>query len=122
VRELVDQRDLRAPGQDRVDVHLGECRVAVGDLAARHDLQAREHLCGVLSAVRLDEANGDIRTALRPAMTFTEHGVGLADTRSSAEIDPQLPATHETSLLRYSWSPTISLSPSSRARGCPARG
>ena len=31
VRELVDERDLRLPGEDRVDVHLLERRAAVLD-------------------------------------------------------------------------------------------
>jgi len=38
VRELVDERDLRTPGEDGVDVHFLEETFAVTDLLPRHDL------------------------------------------------------------------------------------
>ena len=84
-------------GQDRVDVHLGERGAAVGDLAPRHDLQAVEQVGGVLAAVGLDEPDDDVGAALGSAVALAEHGVGLADARRRAEVDPQLPATHGTS-------------------------
>ena len=65
VRQLVDQRDLRAPGEHRVDVHLGEasCR---GGRASRRGTTSRPSsmLGGVRPAVRLDEPDDDVGAAL----------------------------------------------------------
>ena len=80
--------------QHGVDVHLGERGAAVGDLAARHDLETVEHLGGVLAAVRLDEPDDDVGAALGASVALAEHGVGLADAGRSAEVDPQPPARH----------------------------
>ena len=66
----------------------------------RHDLQAGEHVGGVPAAVGLDEPDDDVGAALGSAVALAEHGVGLADARRRAEVDPQLPATHEPPLVR----------------------
>ncbi len=92
VGQLVDQRDIRPPGQHGVQVHLGEGGAAVLDRAPRHHLQVADHLRGVLPAVRLDEPGNHIGAALVPAPTLAEHRVGLADARRRPEVDPQVPA------------------------------
>ena len=51
-------------------------------------------LGGVLAAVGLDEPDDDVGAALGPAVALAEHGVGLADARGRAEVDPQLAAPH----------------------------
>ncbi len=94
VRELVDHRDLRPPGQDGVEVRLGEGHAAVGELAARQHLQVADHRGGVLAAVRLDQGDDHVGAALGPPVRLFEHGVGLADAGRRAQIDPQLTASH----------------------------
>ena len=71
--QLVDECDVGMTSDDRVDVHLLERRPAVVDGGTRHDLQPFE-LSGCLpAAVRLDKADDDIRAALEPATTLSEH-------------------------------------------------
>ena len=60
VRELVDERDLRLAGEDRVDVHLLERRAAVLDRSPRDDLEVADLLGGLRPAVGLDEADDDV--------------------------------------------------------------
>ena len=95
VGELVDQRHPRAPGQDGVDVHLGERGAPIGDGAAGDDLEPGDHLLGVLAAVGLHEPDHHVGAAFDAAVSLTEHGVGLAHPRRCSEVDPELPAgTH----------------------------
>ena len=103
VRELVDHRDLRTTGQNRVDVHLLG-RTAIGIAPARRDLQTaglRRHL---LSAMRVDNGEHHIRPASMPAAGLVEHRVRLADARRVSDVDPQPSALHasEASFLTRS--------------------
>ena len=93
VRELVDERDLRAAGQHRVQVHLLEDGPAVGHRPARDDLQPVEQGGGQRAPVRLGERHHDVGAAFGPAMPLAEHGVGLADSGRGSEVDPQVPAS-----------------------------
>ena len=90
VRELVDERDLGRPGEDRVDVHLLERRAAVLDRPPRHDLEVADLLRGARAAVRLDEADHDVGAALPPAAALVQHRVGLADAGGEPDVDAQL--------------------------------
>ena len=65
VRELVDQCDLRVAGKHRVDVHLGERRAAMLELATRHDLEPADEVCGVPPSMRLDEAHDRVECPAR---------------------------------------------------------
>ena len=80
------------PGQDRVGVHLLDDDAAILDPPARDDLEPVEQLLGLRPAVRLDEADDEVRAARGPAMALLEHPVGLADAGRHPEVDPQ-PAT-----------------------------
>lgn len=79
VGQLVDQCDLGAAGQDRVEIHLGEERTAVAQRTAGHRLQAVGHGRGRPTAMRLDEADDHIRTPCAQPLTLGEHGVRLPD-------------------------------------------
>ena len=94
VRELVDERQLRTTREERVEVHLLEGRVAVGDGRAGDDLEVADLLGGPLPPVRLDEAHDDVLAARPAAATLVEHRVGLADAGGGAEVDPQRAAAH----------------------------
>jgi len=113
VRQLVDQRHPRAPGQDRVDVHLLEGGAAVLQPAPWHHLEALDHLGGMAAAVGLDEADHHVGAALAPAVRLAQHGVRLADPGRRTEVDPELPTTtHGPSLPARAPSP-----PPRRGRG-----
>ena len=92
VGELVDQHHRGRPGDDRVGVHLGERRAAVGDLASRHDLQPLELGLGVRSPVGLDHAHDHVGPPRPAPVRLVEHGERLADARRGTEVDEELPA------------------------------
>ena len=94
VRELVDQRDLRCPSKNRVDVHLSEPGVAVHEVLSRHDLQPLGHGRGARPAVRLEEADHNVGTAGPTTLPLAEHGERLAHARGGSEVDAQRPAAH----------------------------
>ena len=60
VRQFVDQRELRAARQQRVEIHLRQRAPAIFDRTARDDLQAVEQRLGFAPAVGLDHADDDI--------------------------------------------------------------
>jgi len=91
VRQLVHERDLRLAGEHRVDVHLLEEGAAVGQPGPGDHLQALDQLGGVLTPVRFHEADDHVGAALGAPVPLAEHGVGLADARGVAEVDPELP-------------------------------
>ncbi len=89
VGQLVDQRDVRAAGEDGVEVHLGQRRPPVGDGQARDHRQVADLVGGLLPPVRLDEADDHVGAPLAPPPTFAEHGEGLAHAGRGAQVDPQ---------------------------------
>ena len=94
VRELVDERQLGPAREERVEVHLLEDRVPVGDARARHDLETADLVGRPLPAVRLDEADHDVLAARLATATLVEHRVRLADAGCGAEVDAQRAAAH----------------------------
>ena len=58
--ELVDQGELRAAGQQRVEVHLLEGLALVGDAPPGDHLEAFDERLGLLAAVRLDDADDHV--------------------------------------------------------------
>ena len=91
---LVDERDRRSAGQDGVDVHLLEVDAAVGEHAARDDLEIADPLGGVRPAVRLDERHDDVGAAFATPMTLAEHGEGLADAGGGTDVHAKRPSSH----------------------------
>ena len=88
VRELVDDGDLRAPRQDRVDVHLLQRHAAVLDLPQRHLLEVADLRERVGAAVRLDEADDHVEALALQLVGVLEHLVGLADPRARRRCTP----------------------------------
>ena len=93
VRELIHQGDLRPAGEDRVQIHLFEGDPAVRQLGAGDDFEAVEQRAGQPASVRLSERDHHIGSAFGPAMSFAEHGVGLADAGRGSEVNPQVPTS-----------------------------
>ena len=92
VGEFVDQNQLRAPLQDRVEIHLGKEVALVFDLLPRDDLEAFEQRLGLAPAMRLDDADDDIDAVAPLGLRGQQHLVGLADPRRGAEKNLQPPA------------------------------
>jgi hypothetical protein len=88
--KLVDQRDLRPPRDDRVQIHFLERLALIVDMAAGDDLDALQQGFGLLAAVSLDDAGDDVVAVLLPRMGLLQHLVGLADAGSGADEDAQL--------------------------------
>ncbi len=84
--ELVDERHLGMPSEDGLKVHFLEECPPIFDGSARHNLETRDQLLGMQPSVGLHEANDDISTPLASPVTLVEHGVGLPDTRSCAQV------------------------------------
>jgi hypothetical protein len=94
VRELVDDRHLRASEVDRAEVHLFELPALVGALSPLDDLQAVEHRLGARAPVALGEPHHHIGAPGGPAPCLVEHAVGLADARGRPEADLQSSASY----------------------------
>src|SRR5206468_1672373 len=99
VRDLVDQRDLRRPVENGVDVHLLEVGAAVADPTARNDFEVTDLRRRVGPTVRLHQSDDDVRAARPAALALVEHGEGLADAGRGTEIDPEPSARHYQSLI-----------------------
>ena len=100
VGDLVDEHELRLPGEDGIDVHLLELRAAVLDLLPGHDLEVPDLGLGIGATVGLDIARDDVLPAVLAAPALVEHGEGLADTGGSTEIYTKPSASHGESLRR----------------------
>ena len=87
--QLVDQGDLGVSSEHRVEVHLLQAPSPVVNRLARDDLKAVDQLLGERPPVALDEPDDDVSTPLLAAMTLGEHGVGLADAGSRAQVDAE---------------------------------
>ena len=85
VGEFVDQRDLRAAGDDGVEVHLLERLALVFEAPAGNDLEAVEQGLRLLAPMRFDDADDDIVAVLFPGARLLQHLVGLADAGSGAD-------------------------------------
>ena len=87
--EFVDQRDLRPPRDQRVEVHLLERLVLVVDPLARQHLETLQQRFGLRPAMGLDHADNDIGARLLPGMRALQHLIGLADAGGGADKDLQ---------------------------------
>lgn len=94
VGQFVDQRDLRVPGEDRVEVHLLQRRALVVEPPAGDDLEAVLQCGGMPATVGLAQADHHIGAAAGPAVALVEHGDGLAHPGRRPEIDPQPASSH----------------------------
>lgn len=87
VGEFVDEDDLGFAREDGVDVHLGEERALVIDLAGGDVFELGGELGGGFAAVGFDDADDDVFATLTAADALAEHAEGLADAGRVAEKD-----------------------------------
>ena len=92
VRQFIDQRELRATRQQRIEIHLRQRAPTVIDRTARDDFHAVEQRLGLASPVRLDHANDDIDAFLIARAGRRQHLEGLADARRGTKEDLQAAA------------------------------
>ena len=92
VGQLVHQRDLRAAGKDRVQVHLAEVRPAVAHHPPRHRLQALGQRRGQLPAVRFHQRGHHVRAARPAALALRQHRVRLPHAGRRAQVHAQRPS------------------------------
>ena len=91
VGELVDQRDLWLPGDQRVEVHLLDGLILIVDPFARENFKALQQCFRLGSPVGLDHADHDIDAGLELGARTLQHLIGLADARSGADENFQPP-------------------------------
>ena len=91
VRDLVDNRHLRAAREDGVEVHFLERHAAVLELLSGNGLQALDQRLGLGATVRLREPDDDVDAALLEVVCLLEHAVGLADARCEPQVDLEPP-------------------------------
>ena len=89
VGEFVDQRQLRAARDQRVEIHLLENLVLVVEPLARQDFKALQQRLGFRPAVGFDHADHDIDAGPQPGMRALQHLIGLADPGRGAEENLQ---------------------------------
>ena len=87
--EFVDQGDLRAARDQRVEVHLLERLVLVVDPLARQHLKPLQQRFRLRPPMGLDDADDDIGAGLPPGVRALQHLVGLADAGGGADKDLQ---------------------------------
>src|ERR1700685_2376184 len=92
MRQLVNDRPLRAGRQDRVEVHLLEGDAAILAGLARGDLEGGHARGGLGAAVGLDEADDGVDAAVPQLVRLIEHPVGFAYARGGTEVDFQAAA------------------------------
>ena len=87
--ELVHHDHLRPPRLDRVDIHLFERDAAVVDLAQRHLFQVADPCQRVRPSMWLDETDDDVQSLAAQLVRVLQHLVGLAHSRSRADVHAQ---------------------------------
>ncbi len=90
VRELIDQGDLRSPGNDGVEVHLLQPLALVFDPLSRHGLQALKERLRLLPAMRLHDTDDDIVAVALARASCLQHRIGLADAGCRTDEHPEL--------------------------------
>jgi hypothetical protein len=89
VCELVNQNDLRAAGDDCIEVHFLEQLALIFDAPAGNDFEARQQRLRLFAAVRLHDADDDIVAVLLTRLGLLQHFVGLADAGRGAYEDSE---------------------------------
>ena len=75
------------PRDDRVDVHLAQGDGAVLDFLQRDSFKAVNQRRRVGASMRLDQPDDDVDALAPHEVRVLEHAIGLADTRSGAQIN-----------------------------------
>ena len=88
--KFVDKGDLRSPRDQRIEVHLLQRLLLVGEPPARQHFEALQQRFGFRPAMGLDHADNDIDASFLPGMGALQHFVGLADAGRGTDEDLEL--------------------------------
>jgi hypothetical protein len=94
VGQFVYEGDLRAPGQDRVNVQLLGNVVALWEPFGGNDLKDGKPGNRLRAVVGNDQAGNYVRPALQPPPALLEHGAGFAHARGGTQVDAELAPSH----------------------------
>ena len=92
VREFIDQQHRGLACQRGVQVEFLQRVTAVRHVTQRQLRQSREQFRGFDASVGFHHANQQVCPGPEVTLCGAEHGVGLADAGTGAEVDAQLPA------------------------------
>src|SRR6266481_7516744 len=88
--QFVDQRNRRLPCEDGVEIHLFQGDSMIPRHQRWNNLQFADLRSCLGAIVRFNITNHDIHTLSSEAVSFDQHLVGLADSRTRSEVDLQL--------------------------------
>ena len=83
--EFIDQRDLRPPRDQRIEVHLLERLLLVGKPLAGQHLEPLQQGLRLRPSVGLDDTDHDVGACLSLGMGALQHLIGLADAGGGAD-------------------------------------
>ena len=89
--EFIDQREPRPARDQRIEIHLLDDLILIGDAFAGDDLEPVQQRLGLGPPVGLDDADHDVDAGFLPGMRALQHFVGLADARGRADENLQPP-------------------------------
>src|SRR5215472_9198855 len=92
VGKFVDQHELRAALEDRVEIHFGEEMSYVVDLLPWNHLEAFQQHLSLAPPVSFDDADDDIDAIAPPGLGRQQHLVCLANPRSCPQENFQVAA------------------------------
>ncbi len=127
VGQLVDQRYLRGPGDDGVDVHLLKDGVPHPPYKAGQAFETFGQRLRIRAVMLLQIADDHVHFLPLEAQAFLKHGVGFPHTRRVSQIDFQRALPFALNKLRESVHaripPSSTASPGPSAlRGAPVQG
>src|SRR5262249_5949448 len=107
VGELIDQDDLRAAGDDGVEVQLIERLSRVFKPLAGNDLEILEQGLRLLAPVGFDDADDDIVAVALARARLLQHFIGLADAGrgTDEDLEPAGPTLFAPRGLEYGLQP-----------------
>ena len=87
--QLIDQCDVRTPGNDGIEIHLFQRLAQIVDAPPGDDFQISNLSRRFGSSVDFDVSNDDIFAAIPQAASLVEHPPRLADSGRRSEDDVQ---------------------------------
>ena len=88
-QHFVNQCDLRKPCDQRIEVHLLQRLVLVGEPLAWQHFETHQQRLGLRPSMGLDHTDNHVEAGLQARMRALQHFVGLADAGSGADKDLQ---------------------------------
>jgi hypothetical protein len=91
MRKLVDDRELRFPCENRVEVHLLRDCTAIANFAKRNNFQPVNQRGSLCAPMRFDEANHHIMAFGAKLPCLCKHSISLAHSSGGAHVHFERP-------------------------------